>query len=221
MTDLLVLIHTVPPLISVFDRLTRQMLPGITVKHILDEPLLEAVRQRGRLAEEDAERLLSHVKMGMEIRAKAALVTCSTISPLVDTIRAHTSLLVVKIDEAMIDRAVQVGQRIHVVATNPTTLGPTRQLLYEQAARSGREILVTETLVEAALSALLSGDGKTHDRLVRQAVLEASSGTDAVLLAQASMARVIGTFSPDEQTVPVFSSPHLALERLRDFFSNG
>ena len=44
MSGLLVMIHTVPPLIGVFDRLTAQILPGVQVKHILDEPLLEAIR---------------------------------------------------------------------------------------------------------------------------------------------------------------------------------
>jgi len=218
MPDYLALIHTVPPLIGVFDRLVPQILPGVPVKHILDEPLLEAVRQRGGLADEDAERLCAHVQMAQAVGARAVLVTCSTISPLVDSLRGRVSVRVMKIDEAMISKAVQAGEKIAVLATNPTTLGPTRLLLTEQAARAGRRIEISETLIDGALGALLAGDGQTHDRLVRQAVIERASGVDALVLAQASMARVLEVLPETERPVPVFSSPHLALESLRDSF---
>ena len=61
MTGKLVLVHTVPPLIETFSRLGAELLPGVKLVHILDEPLLEQVSQRGELAEADSERLLSHL----------------------------------------------------------------------------------------------------------------------------------------------------------------
>ena len=42
----LVMIHTVSPLLDVFNRLGGELLPGIGLTHILDEPLLERVRQQ-------------------------------------------------------------------------------------------------------------------------------------------------------------------------------
>lgn len=218
MSDLLVYVHTVPPLLSVFDKLTGELLPGARVKHILDEPLLEAVRLRGGLAEDDAHRLRGHVDEAEAIGAKAVLVTCSTISPLVDQVRPGVSVPIFKIDEAMLDSAVQSGPRIGVLATNPTTLEPTRSLLMEKAAAAGKQIQVETVLVPGALDAVMSGDGATHDRLLIAAIEEIAPRVDVIVLAQASMARVMDSIPPGSVNKPVLSSPHLALERLQTLF---
>lgn len=214
MADLLVLVHTVPPLIEVFKGLAADLLPGVRVLHVLDEPLLERVRQRGHLAEEDALRLGTHVQEAARIGAAAVLVTCSTVSPCVDTMQQQAEIPVLRIDEVMIREAIVQGRRIGVIATNRTTLEPTRQLLLAEAARTGRQVDVEMVMVEGALPALLNGDGATHDRLVRQAVLALAERTDVVVLAQASIARVVPLLGPDALGIHVLSSPHLALHQV-------
>jgi Asp/Glu/hydantoin racemase len=211
MADLLVLVHTVPPLIEVFNRLAAELLPGVRVLHVLDEPLLEQVRQRGHLADEDALRLGTHVQAAARIGAAAVLVTCSTVSPCVDPVREQAELPVLRIDDVMIRNAVVQGRRIGVIATNRTTLEPTRQLLLAEAARTGTQVEVELVMVEGALPALLNGDGAAHDRLVRLEVLALATRSDVIILAQASTARVLSALSLDALPVRVLSSPHLAL----------
>jgi Asp/Glu/hydantoin racemase len=218
MAGLLVLIHTVPPLINVFDRLTGQILPGVRVKHILDEPLLETIRLRGRLAQADGERLLSHLKLAELIGAQAVLVTCSTTSPLVDSLQVQVAIPVFKIDQAMIEQAVQLGTRIGVVATNRTTLEPTRQMLLTQAEKTGKKIEYTEKFINGALEALLEGQAGLHDRLVQQAIRQVRPAVDVVVLAQASMARALDTSAVLGKGAPVLSSPYLALEQIAKVF---
>jgi Asp/Glu/hydantoin racemase len=215
----LILIHTISPLLDVFNKLGAELLPGVQLMHVLDEPLLERVRQRGQLAPEDSARLQTHVVVAEEIGAHAILVTCSTVSPCVDDVRPEANIPVMKIDEAMIDEAVARGTKIGVVATNVTTLEPTRQLLEAQADVAAKEIEVELVLVENALPALMSGDGTTHDKLVKEAVLELADRVDVVILAQASMARVLDVIPEAERPVPILSSPHLALERVRELLS--
>ncbi len=212
----LVLVHTISPLLDVFNKLGAELLPGVELMHILDEPLLERVRQRGQLAPEDSARLQTHVAVAEETGAHAILVTCSTVSPCVDDVRPEANIPVMKIDEAMIDEAVARGTKIGVVATNVTTLEPTRQLLEAQADVAAKEIEVELVLVENALPALLSGDGTTHDKLVKETGLELADRVDVVILAQASMARVLDVIPEAERRVPILSSPHLALERARE-----
>jgi len=216
----LVLVHTVSPLLDVFNKLGAEFLPESQLVHILDEPLLDRIRQRGNLASEDSARLQTHVAMAEHIGASAVLVTCSTVSPCVDDVRPKASIPVVKIDEAMITRAVMIGSKIGVVATAASTLEPTRQLLQAQADASGKEIETELVLVDNALSALLSGDGTTHDSLVKKAVLELAQRVEVVVLAQASMARVLEVIPEAESKVPILSSPHLALERVGQLLSN-
>lgn len=213
MTRKLVIVHTVAPLIGVFNKLGGELLPGVTLAHILDEPLLQRVRQRGGLAPEDASRLASHVALAEETGADAVLVSCSTVSPCVDEIHARVPVL--KIDEAMIREAVAQGNRIGVVATNEATLKPTRQLLEAQARRAGKPVEIELVLADGAFDAFLKGDSATHDALVRQAVLDVSRRADVVVLAQASMARILDVIPENERPAPILSSPHLALGEVK------
>ena len=212
----LVLIHTISPLLDVFNKLSAELLPGVQLMHVLDEPLLVRVRQRGHLAPEDSARLQTHVAIAEGTGADAVLVTCSTVSPCVDDVRPGANIPVMKIDEAMIAEAVAKGAKIGVVATNVTTLEPTRQLLQAQAEVADKQVEIELVLVENALPALLSGDSATHDNLVKETVLELADRVDVLVLAQASMARVLDAIPEAARPVPILSSPHLALERVRE-----
>jgi Asp/Glu/hydantoin racemase len=215
MMHTLVMIHTLSSLVKVFTELGSELLPGVQLLHIVDEPLLSLVRRRGHLAAEDTARLQAHVVIAEQAGASAVLLTCSALSPCVDDVRPAVQIPVCKIDEAMIAEAVREGTRIGVVATNEATLGPTRRLLLDQARSVGKEVNVELVLVEHALQALLEGEASTHDRLVKEKILELSGRADIVLLAQASMARVLGIIPEEERLVPILSSPHLALAQVR------
>jgi aspartate/glutamate racemase len=219
MPNHVVFIHTVPPLVSVFTQLGAELLPGVELYHILDEPLVERVRRRGALAPEDTKRLATHVDVAADLGADVVLVTCSTISPCVDAIRAAAQIPVLTIDEAMIAEAVRLGSRIGVVATSRTTLEPTRMLLGAEAQRAGKTIEVDLVFVDEALSALLAGNGETHDRLVKSAVTALAGRSDVVVLAQATMARVLSVIPESALPIPILSSPHLALVQVRDLLT--
>jgi hypothetical protein len=111
-----------------------------------------------------------------------------------------------------------LGPRIGVLATNPTTLEPTERLLLERAKAAGCTVKIQTHLVPGALDALLAGDGETHDRLLSAAIADIAPGTDAIVLAQASMARVLEALPESARTKPILSSPHLALERLQTIY---
>ncbi len=220
----LVLVHTVPPLVAAFDRLAREILPGVQVFHVLDEPILEKVRLHNLQAVDSAEvaesfhaaiaaHLQEHVTTAQHILAEALLVTCSTVSPYVDLLSSRLPL--VKIDEAMIAQAVARAGRIGVLATNPTTLTPTRMSLEQQAARTGRPVEVRVRLVEGAFAALMAGDELTHDRLLIEAIAAEVKQNDLVILAQASMAHVVDRLPAGVERGLVLTSPHTALLRVK------
>jgi hypothetical protein len=118
----------------------------------------------------------------------------------------------------MIAEAVRLGPRIGVIATNRTTLDPTRTLLLAEAARRGKQIEVELVMVEGALPALLQGDGAAHDAQVRQAICDLATRSDVVVLAQASTARALDALVHAGLPAPVLSSPHLALRAAAELF---
>ena len=99
MPDIVVLIHSLPSLIGVFDQLAAEILPGVLLQHILDEPLAEYIRQNGGVTSSDSARLWDHIKIAESIRARAVLITCAEITPLVENIRHLTTLPIIIMDE--------------------------------------------------------------------------------------------------------------------------
>ena len=122
---------------------------------------------------------------------------------------------VVRVDEPMAEKAVEMGARIGVAATLATTLKPTTELIERKATQTGGKHTITSKLCEGAFEAVVSGDTSTHDRIVSQSLRELDAKTDVIVLAQASMARVLDTMKPGEMHVPVLSSPRLGVEYMK------
>jgi Asp/Glu/hydantoin racemase len=211
----LVFIHTVPSLVDLFTRLSRELLPpDAETWHIADEILLKVVLAQGGLSPFLHERVASHAVAAEETGATAVQLTCSSISPCAETARSRVHIPVLKIDEPMVDRALALGARIAVVATAPTTLGPTSDLLQARARALGKDIHVESRLAEGAYRALFGGDPEHHDAIVRDTLQDLSQRNDVILLAQASMARVADGLPEGALRCPILTSPRLALERV-------
>jgi Asp/Glu/hydantoin racemase len=208
-------LHTVPSLLNQFNRLSQKIFPsGVEVFHIVDEMLLKVVLAQGGLSPFIHRRVAEHALAVETAGADLFQVTCSSLSPCVDSAMQLVNIPVLKIDTPMIDRAIQLGHVIGIVATAPTTLKPTTEQVLARAAQNDLEVAVDPVLCEAAYKALFAGDQQAHDLLLREAILDLSMRTDVIILAQASMARVLDTIDPFELEVPVLTSPELALEHV-------
>ena len=119
---------------------------------------------------------------------------------------------VLRVDQPMADKAVQTGTRIGVIATLPTTLEPTADLIQRRAAKANKQIQLVSRLCAGAFDALMSGDGAKHDVIVAGALKELASDVDVIVLAQASMARVVDGLPADDKRVPIMASPPLAID---------
>jgi hypothetical protein len=60
----------------------------------------------------------------------------------------------------------------------------------------------------------MSGDTATHDNMVAAALKELSTQVDVILLAQASMARVVDTLAEEGKRIPIIASPPQAIKYL-------
>jgi len=216
MSQKLVLIHTVPSLVELFEGLCKEILPSVKTIHVADQILLTQVLEQGGLSPASYRRVAEHVVAAEAAGASAVLCTCSSISPCVDVARSLVSIPVLKVDEAMVDRAIELGAVIGVIATVTTTLGPTTELVQERAALAGRKVQVKSVLCEGAYDALSTGDPGAHDRIVLDYLRQLMADVDVILLAQASMARVLDMIPAEEHAVPILSSPRLAVEHTRD-----
>ena len=216
MAQTLALLHTSPTLSPLFNDLAARLLPGVRVLHFVDESLIKNTIAAGVLEKPTMRRLIDLVGSTFDAGADATLVTCSSIGPAVDIAAQLHDRPVLRVDYPMAVQAIEKGARIGVVATLGTTLAPTADLVRRVAADQGKAIELREHLCEGAFEAVMAGDGATHDRIVGDAITQAMKGVDAIVLAQASMARVVAALPPDALPAPVFSSPELGVLHARD-----
>lgn len=212
----LALLHTSPTLSPLFNELTARILPGVRILHFVDESLIKNTIAAGRLEKPTMRRLIDLVGSTFDAGADATLVTCSSIGPAVDIAAQLHDKPVLRVDRPMAEKAVAAGNRVGVLATLSTTLAPTAALVRRVAEEAGREIEIVEHVCEGAFDAVMAGDGATHDRIVGEALTGRMAGMDAILFAQASMARALAALPDGAVSAPVFTSPELGVERSRD-----
>jgi len=208
------LIHTSATLVPVFAQLCKDKLPGVETFNIVDDSLVKNIREAGGITPQIAERVANYIKSAESSGAGQILVTCSSIGPAVEAGAKLVSVPTLRVDQPMADQAVATGKRIGVIATLSTTLEPTADLIQRRAAIAGKKIELTSKLVEGAFEALMAGDGATHDTKVAAALKELSRQVEVIVLAQASMARVVDVLKPEDKRVPILASPGIAVDYL-------
>ena len=208
------LVHTSAKLVPVFAALCKEKLPGVETFNIVDDSLVKNIREAGSITPAISRRVANYIKSAESSGAEQILVTCSSIGPAVEAGAKLMGVPVLRVDQPMADQAVATGKKIGVIATLQTTLEPTADLILRRAAIAGKKIELTSKLCEGAFEALMSGDAATHDAKVAAALKELSQQVDVIVLAQASMARVVETLSAEDKRVPILASPGIAVDYL-------
>lgn len=216
MTKTLALIHTSATLVPVFQSLIDKYLIGKDIKvfNIVDDSLIKNTITRNALTPDTSRRVVNYIGSAEAAGADYILVTCSSIGPAVETAAPLTGVPVMRVDQPMADIAVQMGKKIGVVATLSTTLEPTSDLVRRRALAVGKEIELTAVLCEGAFDALMGGKPEIHDEKVAKALQELAHKVDVIVLAQASMARVVDQLLDEDKKVPILTSPELAMDYL-------
>ncbi|TJZ63265.1 Asp/Glu/hydantoin racemase [Sphingobacterium olei] len=208
------LVHTSATLVPIFQQLCQEHLPGVSIFNMVDDSLIKDVISKGELTPTTAKRVVNQISAAEQAGADYILVTCSSIGRAIETAATLSDVPVIRVDLAMADEAVNTGRSIGVIATLPTTLEPTADLVARRAQLAKKEIVLNTKLCKGAFEALMSGNADMHDKMVADALKELSKEVDVIVLAQASMARVVDTLPQADRIVPILSSPALAVKYL-------
>jgi aspartate/glutamate racemase len=153
----------------------------------------------------------------------AIMITCSTMNRAYPAVQKAVSVPVVPIDRPMMERAVNHGGRVLVIATHGPTVNSTQQLLRETAAALGRTVTFSGLTIEDAWHKLAVGDVQGHNDALATAIRSDIQMEEigCVVLAQLSMSVFLLSF-PDpvaEFGVPVFTSGQCGFEYMRDLLT--
>jgi len=210
------ILHTSFVFVSVepaINDLIGELIPEAEVIHFVDSDVLATVVREGGISTKSEERMTHLAQAAEAAGADIIFSACSSLGPALDVAARKVSTPVVKIDEAMAIRAANDGTRIGVLATVPTTLGPTSDLIQSKADEAGRSITIERRLCDGAFSILMAGDRDKHDAMVVEQAADLAERVDLIVLAQASMSRLVDVLQ-EKTGVTVLASPRLGVSYL-------
>lgn len=214
----LAIIHTTPLTVDSLKGLALSLMPGLEIVNLVDDSILPQLAKNGGRTSEVRGRWSEYAKIAEGLGADCILNACSSIGELCAQVQPDISVPIVRIDEPVAEFAVRTASKIGVAATLATTLEPTQRQLREKAEQAGRDVELTPVLASTAYQLLLAGDKDGHDNELAETLRKLAADTDIVVLAQASMARVVERFSPDEREL-FQTSPELGMKRVREMIS--
>ncbi|XID93444.1 aspartate/glutamate racemase family protein [Paenibacillaceae bacterium WGS1546] len=207
----LAIIHTTTVTVEALAALAREKMPGIRVINFVDDSILPQLADNGGDVAEVSERLCAYAGFAERQGADCILSACSSVGDAAADMRSRVAVPVVRIDEPIARLAVRRGPRIGVAATLHTTMKPTMKLLAKMADLEGVSPAFAPVVCEAAYRRLAAGDKEGHDRELALALAKLAESSDAVVLAQASMARVVAGL-PESIRDRFLSSPGPAMD---------
>lgn len=153
----------------------------------------------------------------------AVLITCSTMNrsyPFVAKALEPYGVPVMPIDGPMMEKAVNHGGRILVVATHGPTVKSTQLLLQETAEKMGKTIEFSGLHTEIPWERLAEFDIEGHNQALADSVRAKlkEEKIDCVVFAQLSMTVFLLSYPDPEKEfgVPIYTSGQCGFEAMRD-----
>lgn len=183
-------IHNGMVLVNTINDLLKKEMPGVDIKNIIDETLVRDIINYRGVRPEMTRRIARYAMSAEDAGACAVVMTCSSLSETVDAFRPMINIPSFKIDEPMVEYAVENYKNIGLMGTLASVIGPSTRLLEKKAADVGKHIHIETNLCEQAFLELRSGNTEKHDELLVEATCELAKTVDAVVMAQGSMAQI-------------------------------
>ncbi|HHV08813.1 MAG TPA: Asp/Glu racemase [Clostridiales bacterium] len=199
--------------------LIEQEIGEVEVINLLDDSILKDMIN-GHRVDLVEKRWLNYAEIASSLGVDAILSACSTVGEFAEKANGMLKTPVYRIDEAMAEHAVTMGNRISVFATLPSTLGPTVDLIRRKAGQLHKDCSIHTILVEGAYEELMKGNKDKHDNKIQTAVLLYAAQSDVLVLAQASMASAVEDMDQIIKS-KLLTSPKLGVGKLkRDLTEN-
>jgi Asp/Glu/hydantoin racemase len=209
-------VHTAMALVEPVSLLFSEHLPQVKLHHIADDSLIREVIENNGVTPAVRRRLLSYYQGAADAGACLVFNTCSSVGEVAEMARLLIAVPILRIDEPMARTAAGMASRIGVLATLPSTLRPTADLIRKMAREQNKRVEIAEGLADGAFQAVMSGDRETHDRLIMEASGKVAARVDVIVLAQGSMARMEASLAATTG-IPVLSSPLSGVLGVKEF----
>lgn len=137
------MLHTSSATLAMMQQLIADIMPEVEVMHLVKESMIKQVMKAGGVTPNIAARIADYVHIAEKADCDIFITACSSIGTAVEQCQFLTPLQLARIDSAMVEEAIEKGERIAVLATVATTLKPTLDYVQRKVQESGKPRAIT------------------------------------------------------------------------------
>lgn len=197
------------------NELFKSIIPEAEIINIVDDSLLNEVKTNGKITNQIVNRMCKYFDAAASQSVDLIFNQCSSVGEAAEIAAKTVNVPVIRVDEAMAEKAVELGRRIGVVATVASTVEPSCNLVKAKAKLAGKDVEVVPYLVDGAMDVLMREGQEKHNALVLETVKKCERECDVIVLAQGSMVVLMPVLTDIKK--PVLVSPTLGVEKARKF----
>lgn len=209
----IVLIHATPVSIDPIQAAFIDLWPDANTVNILDDSLSKDLNSGDFERDLIEHRIITLGQYGEQIGADGILYSCSAFGREIEAAKKHVQIPVLKPNEAMFEKAIEIGGKIGLIATFKPSIPSMEKEFFSLMETMQKKIQLDSIFVEGAMTALALGDLETHNRLIQDAST-VFAGYRAVMLAQFSASQASNTVE-DQLGCTVLTSPLSAVGKLK------
>jgi len=206
------LIHATPLAMAPVTQAFATHWPAAELINVLDDTLSRD-RATSDLTPALSDRIGCLADDALSAGADGILYTCSAFGPAIEAVAGRLRVPVLGPNDAMLDAALDAGERIGLLATFEPTLPAIETELRARARQRSKSVHPLPCLAAGALEALTVGDEAGHNRLCAGAAVEIGK-CDVIALAQFSMTPASESVA-SAAAVKTLNGPESAVLRLR------
>ena len=175
--------------------------------------VLDEIRKSGYVTAAPAAKMIRTYMEAVEAGADAIMSICSSVGDVVHSVQDVAKYLgvpIVMVNEEMCREAVRKGNKIAVMATLPTAIEPTKNIIFRVSREMGKHVEVTGVLIDG-------GYGLEPEQFKARLAAEAekiAGQVDVIVFAQGSMA-YCEKFIAERFQKLVLSNPHFGAKALK------
>ena len=213
------IIHAVNLTIKAMQPFIDEYIPDIPVMHLCDDTIQRDNISAGAgvIPKHNYAKFVQYCHNLQEAEVHAILLACSTFNYAAELARPLIDIPILQIDRPMMERAVDDGRRIGMLATLATTVPSSERLLRIVAQEKKKDIEIKTVLRAEAFKAIEKGDRDTHNSILLEEIEKLSNDVDAIVMAQLSMSALAPVLG--KTRVPVYNSGSTGFARVREVLS--
>ncbi len=181
--------------------------------HVLDNSLSDDRNKHTDLSDDLIRRIKVLADYALSCKTDGLLFTCSAFGAAIERVAAAAPVPVLKPNQAMFERALDIGGPIVMLATFQPSIASMEIEFQVMAQSAGKNVDLKSICVPEARTALNAGNVDTHNRLLAEAAADVTCAS-AIMLAHFSVDRAVSEIEK-RIDIPVLSPPADAVTHFR------